>query len=276
MQSLHIWRALRGKLALFRRIDALLREPWYFVLEKLFPRGAPVNLGIDHRLRLHPRLIGMQPEAFEQGLTAIFKRVLRPGCVVIDVGAHVGLHSLVLSRLVGEAGSVVAIEASPANAALLRRHLQWNDCRNVTVVEAAAGDKDGQVSFSYRPNATDPGGFANSLAYENGGDVVTVSMITLDKIAENISPDLVKVDVEGAEYLVIKGAETLLRRCNPLLVIAFHPESMQQLSSSPAALVTLLSSYGYEGRDLTGAPAASPGFEEIIFEKKRHSGVSKA
>src|SRR5262249_25593686 len=144
-------------------------------------------------VRLQPRFLGMRPEAYEQTLAAMLTQHLGPGLTVIDIGAHVGLHTLMFSRRVGPSGRVLAIEASPANARLLRSHILWNDCRNVEVVEAAVGDREDHVSFRFRPDPTDPGGFANSLAYDIGGVTATVRLTTIDAICAGFTPHLIKI-----------------------------------------------------------------------------------
>src|SRR5262249_9093834 len=152
--------------------------------------------------------------------SAALDRHVAPGMTVVDLGAHVGLHTLRLSRAVGETGRVIAVEPSPANAALLRTHLAWNGCQNVTVVEAGVGEEVGEVEFNFRPNATDPAGFANSIAYDIGGDKARVRVTTIDEICREFTPSAIKVDIEGAELLAIRGARELLSRSSPVLLVA--------------------------------------------------------
>lgn len=186
---------------------------------------------------------------------------------VVDIGAHVGLRTLMFSRRVGAGGRVLAVEASPANAGLLRKHLDWNDCRNVQLVEAAISDRDGEVAFTFRPDPTDPGGFANSLAYDIDGATVTIRMTTIDTLCAGREPDLIKIDIEGAELLALKGAYKTLKRSAPLLVVAIHPDAMRAIGTDPAELVAFLETCGYAGRHLDGSRATDPGFEEIVFTK---------
>ena len=246
----------------------LLREPYYRAREVIYRRGAPVRLSDGTQVRLHTRFLGMGPEAYEPAVTALLARHLRVGCTVVDVGAHVGLHTLMFSRRVGSAGRVIAVEPSPASAGLLRRHLIWNACTNVSVIEAAAGNREGVIEFSYRADPTDPGGFANSLAYDIGGLKRHVSMRTLDAICKGLLPDVIKIDVEGAELLVLEGAEELLACAAPTLVIAVHPEPMRAMGAVPADLIAFLEARGYSGHHLDGRPAIELGFEEICFERR--------
>jgi FkbM family methyltransferase len=200
-------------------------------------------------------------------LSAALDRRIAPGMTVVDVGAHVGLHTLPFSREVGKAGRVIAVEPSPANAALLRKHLIWNGCENVAVVEAAVGEHAGYIEFAFRPDPTDPGGFANSVAYDIGGDKARVKVATIDEICRGLMPNVIKIDIEGAELLAIRGAREVLSRSSPVLFVAVHPDAMQMLRTSPSELVDFLRELGYVGRHLDGSLAIEPRFEEIVFEK---------
>jgi FkbM family methyltransferase len=269
---LALLRALRDRVPGLRAGHHALREPYYCMLGWFFPRGVPVKLASGDAVRLHPRLLGMRPEAYEPELTGILASQVKRGATVVDVGAHVGLHTLMFSQRVGVEGSVFAVEASPANAGLLRKHLDWNDCRNVRLVEAAIGDCENEVAFTFRQDPADPGGFANSLAYDIGGETATMRMTTIDTLCAGSNPDLIKIDIEGAEFLALKGAHETLMRSAPILVVAIHPDAMRALGTNPAELVALLSCRGYEGRHLDGRRATDPGFEEIVFRKVTGAG----
>jgi hypothetical protein len=146
----------------------------------------------------------------------------------------------------------------------------------VTVLEAAVGESSGEVEFGFRPDPTDPGGFAISLAYDIGGSRARVKVSTIDDICADLAPDLIKIDVEGAELLAVRGAREVLRRSAPVLLIAVHPEAMRALGTSPAELVALLGEFGYVGRRLDGSVATEPGFEELFFEKEGRETACRA
>jgi FkbM family methyltransferase len=244
-----------------------LRSPYYHALERLYPVGVPVRLASGDTVRLHPRLLGMRPEAYEVELTNVLTSHVTSGSTIVDIGAHVGLHTLMFSRRAGPTGRIIAVEPSPANARLLREHLSWNNCRNVKIVEAAVGDRKCDVNFTFRSDATDSGAFANSLAYDIGGTTATVRMTTIDTICVDCQPDLVKIDVEGAEMLALWGARDVLKRSALTLIVAIHPEAMRALGTSPAEVIEFLAGCGYEGRHLDGRRALEPQFEEIVFRK---------
>ncbi|MGO8833996.1 MAG: FkbM family methyltransferase [Roseiarcus sp.] len=73
----------------------------------------------------------------------------------MDVGAHVGIHTLRFADRVREAGHVMAVEPSPANARLLRTHLVWSERHNVSVIEAAVGEAEGEIEFTFRQDPFD-------------------------------------------------------------------------------------------------------------------------
>ena len=135
------------------------------------------------------------------------------------------------------------------------------------MIQAAIGDREHHVSFTFHPDATHPHGFANSLAYNNDGVTHTVSMTTVDAICAGRN-HLIKIDVEGAELLALRGARETLARCAPVLIIAIHPDPIRVLGASPTELVPLFHACGYRGHHLEGRPAIDPGFEEVIFTKR--------
>ena len=263
------WRALKRRLPVVERLGGLIREPAYRVTDLLYRhRGLRQTLASGDRFCLHPRFIGWNLAAYEPDLMSSVAGTLREGDVFLDVGAHVGLYSLVASVRVGLAGRVVAFEPSPASVSLLRRHLAWNGCENVQVLEAAVSDTEGSALFTHRADPTDPGGCANSLAYEiERGVRSSVRLRTLDSVCEElgITPRLVKMDVEGAELAALRGAERVLRSCRPDLVVAVHPEPLRAMGGSPESLMAWMRSLGYRGTRLDGSPVAVPGFEEVWF-----------
>jgi FkbM family methyltransferase len=161
---------------------------------------------------------------YELGETQYCERVLRPGDVTVDVGANIGLYTLLFSRLVGPEGQVHAFEPAPENARRLRVNLLLNEAENVTFEEAAVYSRDGTVTLNLfderlgawhslgRPELPDPFRPGNTLA---PAGTVEVTAVTLDDYASRNGIEriaLLKVDVEGAEPDVLAGAAGLLER----------------------------------------------------------------
>jgi FkbM family methyltransferase len=139
---------------------------------------------------------------------AFMAAFLRRHDIVVDAGANIGLLTLSAAIIVGEDGQVHAIEAHPRTAQYLRRNVALNNLRNVNVIETALGDREGQVTF--RDCDLDD---QNCVVTTTDGGV-TVSVKSLDMLFEHMLPriDLLKLDVEGYEHLVIKGARAMLPR----------------------------------------------------------------
>jgi FkbM family methyltransferase len=138
---------------------------------------------------------------------------LQPGDVVWDVGANIGWFSLLAARAVGDAGMVTAFEPSVTNASWLERNGVRNGLQ-VTVVCAAVSDTSGWARFD---GSTSLGGHLSS----SGRSVVPT--VSLDEwAAEHGSPAFVKIDVEGAEVAVLKGAKRLLAGDRPVILCEAH------------------------------------------------------
>jgi len=151
--------------------------------------------------------------------------LVRTGDVVIDVGANWGLHTLLLSRLVGARGRVIALEPLPEAFEALRWHLGANGCHNVLPLSVAAADTEGIMRF-IRGESTSEGALdtrqSTNRAQAPGFDV---PVRTLDSLVAELHLDglrLVKVDVEGGESAVLSGAQQTLERHRPYLIVDLH------------------------------------------------------
>lgn len=149
---------------------------------------------------------------------------IEKGKTVVDVGAHVGFFTLKAARTVEERGSVIAIEPEPENANLLRENVNRNNLSNVEIQEIVAGDEKGKTKLYEAPRSAWHSTVKPTVEY------IEVNMNTLDNIISKLkisNPDFVKIDVEGAELEVLKGAENMLNGGDlELSIAAYH-----QLSS---------------------------------------------
>lgn len=136
---------------------------------------------------------------------AILRRSrLRPGNRVFDLGAHQGVVALMLAHEVGVTGQVVALEALPHNAEIARKNAALNEVAQVEVIHAAVSDRSGTLTFNQRLNGSLDDGSADQ------GQVVVPS-VTLDELADRFGmPDVVFLDVEGAECLALSSASRVL------------------------------------------------------------------
>jgi FkbM family methyltransferase len=151
------------------------------------------------------------------------------GSVVYDVGAHIGVVTLGTARLVGETGRVVAFDADPENIESLRISCALNHFeQRVQVVHAAVWSHTTDRGVSFRRGATrrSHGGVVadGHQPVLADGPTITVPSTTLDAFVEShgTTPKLVKIDVEGGEYEVLRGGDVLFTRARPLVIIEVH------------------------------------------------------
>lgn len=147
-------------------------------------------------------------------------RLLRPGDVFIDVGANIGLYALKAARLVGPTGRVLALEPGEAAFGHLTSNLAMNAYPWARALKLAASDRDGEAVLHHVPLGDDPQAFS-LIANAATTDGETVRTLTLDSLVarENLwRIDLIKIDVEGAEPMVIAGATRVLCQLRPAVI----------------------------------------------------------
>jgi FkbM family methyltransferase len=158
------------------------------------------------------------------------------GSAALDIGAHVGIETVLLADRVGSGGLVVSVEPDPRNAGLLRKSCQLNELANVRVVEAVASDTSGHVTFMLEDDSTMShiGLTVPSSKTASSGDSVekqplTLPSVTVDQIVEEICSPLpvsvIKIDVEGHEVSVLKGAQKLLAGGSVSVVVEIHTDA---------------------------------------------------
>jgi FkbM family methyltransferase len=154
----------------------------------------------------------------EPAIVAAIKRLLLPGDLFIDAGANLGFYSVLAARLVGPTGHVVAIEMMPDTATMLRDHIAMNGLANVTLVERALSDVSGEaVTASVRDGEFGQASIATGLASADK-TTVTVETTTLAEIVQRFGPaKLMKMDLEGVELRVLKGAGAALGRIEHII-----------------------------------------------------------
>lgn len=176
-------------------------------------------------LRLHPReALGFATlvyGGFEPAEVSCAIELAVPGTTAFDIGANVGIYSVAIGRAVGRDGRVVAVEPDKANLSRLRDNLALNSITNVHVVEAVAGDGDEVVELHI---ANDPA-YNSIIGIEPGHVAVgttAVQSVLLDRVWEDLgrpAVSLVKIDVEGSEPAVLRGARAMLMATHPALIV---------------------------------------------------------
>ncbi len=182
---------------------------------------------------------------YEEDILRPFKYLIKPGDRVIDVGANIGFFTLVAGRLCGSEGKVFSFEASPEIFEILKHNVEINEKANIVLHQCAVGDKNGEAQF-HPPNRKNMG--MGSLRKLEGGKerAVLVPLRRLDELDSDLhSISLIKIDVEGAEPMVLAGARRILERDKPLIIMELTDEFSKQLGSSSQEAVNLLQDLGY-------------------------------
>jgi FkbM family methyltransferase len=181
---------------------------------------------------------------WEPGLTALLGAHLAPGMTVLDIGAHVGYYSCLAGRLVGPTGLVIAFEPNPRNFELLQANVWRNGLTNVVCFPWAVSDKPG---FAQLYLSGDNSGDHRIYEHEQGRASIPVRIAALDALEVLRAPvDVVKIDVQGAEESVFRGAEKLFAASpGALLAVEFAPNELRAFGGEPRALLDHYRALGY-------------------------------
>lgn len=189
---------------------------------------------------------------------------------VFDVGAHIGLVALPMSRVVADGGTVYAFEPAAANLTHLHGHLQLNGITNITVVETLVGrDEKPAVPFFESPLASGQ----NSAVRKHRPDRYIEAQrpqTTLDAFCRvnGLAPEIIKIDVEGSEIAVLEGARELLARHAPTIFLSVHPAELAALGQSDTELAKLIDDLGYQCRDIDDNIQQTFHFDEYVLTPK--------
>ncbi len=224
--------------------DAYLRARYREHEVLVIERGALSGMRWKRFMRVHSD--GYVRGDYEPWLQRWIVAEARPGSRFFDVGANAGYFTLLASLCVGDAGKVVAVEPHPVTARMLRAQLELNDRRNVSVEVVALADAPGVLEM-----ADDTASVMVQLASLRDSPptkTISVKVHTLDALtAKHGPPDVVKIDVEGADSLVLRGAERTLREHGPTLLLEVHDRR------NAAEVAPFLRSLGYRFEDEHGA-----------------------
>jgi FkbM family methyltransferase len=184
-------------------------------------------------------------QIYEPFETELVQRLIRPGDTVLDIGANIGYYTLLFARLVGGSGKVFAFEPDPENFALLKRNVEINGYRNVTLVNAAVSRQSGRLKlYLSEENKGD------HRIYASGEDrpSIEIAAVALDDYFVNNPAEVnfIKMDVQGAEGRVMQGMERLLKRCSACQIIfEFWPLGMRRAGDEAKDVVKQLIRHGF-------------------------------
>lgn len=190
------------------------------------------------------------PETYEPEVWCHLMSNVQPSDIVADVGAYIGLYSITLAKRLGPAGKVFAFEPDPANFEVLKQHVQLNHVQErVELLPFVVGQENGALSFKTGGQSQSS---INTNAEENNK---TVKSVCLDSIFNHKRLDILKIDVEGYEEFVLRGAEKLLqdtKRKPRLIYIEIHCYAWPELGTNWDSLLKVLFQSGYQASQLNG------------------------
>jgi len=171
--------------------------------------------------------------------------VVSPGMIALDAGAHSGFYTLLLSKLVGPDGLVISFEPLPVNFQILQENILLNNCSNIEAVNQALVERPGELELALPDSNSSL--LAGPAVHQSSNGSIFVPAISVDDFVRErkLPVHFLKIDVEGAEELVLKGARKTIESYHPVLVVELHDIDVYH-QKHPA--ISQLIDLGYEIR----------------------------
>ena len=251
----------------FRKLSILL--PKWLLSDPKETASYILKTNHDFFLRINPsedngvELSLHETGTYEKGILSFLQANLRKGDCFVDVGANIGLMSIFASNCVGNEGQVLAYEAHPKTAELLKENIELNQLMNIQVCQYALGSEEGQTKI-YDNWQINRGG-ASLIVKTDDSVAFDIEIDQLDnKIPSNLIPKVIKIDVEGFELEVLKGASETIKRFQPILIVEFS-EIRENVHESGAQLVEIIKTFGnYRFYKLKGGKERKSKLVEIL------------
>src|SRR5262245_14277193 len=233
---------------------AAARPVYNLVLNTVYARrGLARVINGEEMIRVRPAH-RYATEDYELSVFARLKRCVQPGAVILEVGAHVGLFTIVLARWAGPSGHIYAFEPAPRTRAALKDHLALNRVAGmVTVVPEAVSDAVGTAAF-YLVSSSPENTLSQTHTRLPTAGAIEVPVTTIDAFcaARHIVPTLIKIDIEGFEFHALRGAIETLVRHRPVTVVEVHPMNWPEIGVCRDQAAALLAELGYRAIPLNG------------------------
>lgn len=183
-------------------------------------------------------------ESFE---TQVLHKTIRPGMTVVDIGANIGYYTLLMGKMVGPYGVVHAFEPEPNNFRLLTKNIAVNKMQNIIPIQKAVADRTGSVDLYF---CREHRGDHRIFKCNDDRPSIRIMQTSLDDyFNENSRLDLIKMDVQGAEHLVIEGLKKLAAVNQDIVLVAeFSPELIRECGGNPEKFLEDLIGLGFTVR----------------------------
>jgi len=276
---------------ILRKVYKFFREtiPLGFIF--LFSRRGVVKRTVQgNKMLLNLRDVGISRElalygVHERNSTEEVKRIIKPGMRILEIGANIGYYALLEARLVGPSGRLYAVEPSPDNFDSLKNNIALNNLKNIYLHQAAFGEQRSKAIFY----VYDRGNLSSFIKRDDLGmkaKEVEVEVLTLDNFLADKEVDFIRMDVEGYEREILRGAEKVFSegKCPRYLFIEVHSDLLHKKGSSAREIIMWLRERGYGVRksfwrgkkkksvqsveEMLAHPLLEIGYWETFFERK--------
>ncbi len=214
----------------------------------------PTDLGVSRRLLVFGDHV--------KPITDYFSKTISPGMFVADIGANIGHLTLIAAEQVGKTGHVYAFEPDPQCFAILKKNVEANTHKNVSLLEMAVSNSNGYQTLYANNNFTSAGSLSrenlSSSLKSHGKDnerdeneyrEYSVNSVRLDDYFDQhvgtMKLDVLKMNIQGAEGLVLEGAKRLLQKSSPTIIMEFWPPGLERFGTSAKNLLEWLGALGY-------------------------------
>lgn len=260
-------------------------RPYYdFFLQAIYGRrGLARQMAENECIRIRPLHRYFRNE-FEAQTFRYLRATVKEGDAILEVGANVGVFTVILARWVGSTGHVYAFEPTPKARTELRHHLRMNKVEErVTVISDAVSDSPGRSPF-YVVGTSGENTLSQKHSRIPSADCIDVQVTTIDRFCRErgIAPSLIKIDIEGYEFHALRGAQEVIRRHSPRILVELHPMNWPDIGVSRETARGFISSLNCRAKSLTGEadPFSSYGHvllepcKQIEFARREAKGLS--
>lgn len=224
------WRLINLALPLLRKLGSMM--------------GSKV-ITTRHGFRFHCRLDDWLGQyvwltgSYERMTSLVMSHLMRSGDIAMDIGANIGFFSLLLAQKAGIDGHIYAFEPIPSVQAELDQNINLNKLSNITVIQAAVTDQDGELTIYEGPS--DHRGISSLRPLHNARNTLLIRGMRLDNHFLSLpSLRLIKIDVEGAEQLALSGMAEIIARHHPYIILEFTDSYLSNFGGSASSLESWL------------------------------------
>lgn len=250
-------------------VKKILKKSSLFIAKLIYGEKKEVKIANQYSFYLDSTFAFSNYENWGEGHNSGFSKLVelsKGKKTVFDIGGHVGLCTLPMSLQIAPEGKIYTFEPSDLNRKYLKKHLEYNSIDNVEVISDLLGNEDDTDVDFYE--LVDVSGTPSIVNVKEGFQKVSKHQITLDSFCKknNLVPDLLKIDVEGAEFFVMQGAGNIIKQYKPDIILSLHPKHLKELGIDVNFIFDFAQNFGYEIYDCSTMEMISNGLQLLLEE----------